>query len=198
MGIAHLIVQILILAGLIWYALETWRIRKASLDQNEIMQKPCLVPVCERRDRTSWVLAEGAPSERILASGGSNNKGVELCNIGNGPAFNVRYKVQHQGETKEDSYLPYVLLQESEHTYLSLNSLREYEDSELTLSYESLGKRRYESKIRIKRDYEHQLVPNYFQFKEITPPRYWWVKITRWVCPWHRRMGEKRSTCLAD
>ena len=80
--------------------------------------------------------------------------------------------------SREDSYLPYILRQEAERIYLSLNSLREYEDSELTLSYESLGRRRYESKIRIERDYEHQLVLTAFQYKEATPQS-WWVKITK-------------------
>ena len=174
-------------------------IRKVSQDQNEIMQKPCLVPLCEQRDFMSAVLAGGSydTGERILAGVGSNpnsdGNNVGLSNIGNGHAFNVRYEVQHQGETKvsrEDSYLPYVLRQEPERIYLSLNSLREYGDSELTLSYESLGKRRYESKFRIELDHTGQLVLTHVQFEPITP-QFWWVKIARWVCPWLHRMGEK-------
>lgn len=187
MELAHLFVQILIFLGLVYYARETLKIRKVSQEQNEITQRPCLVPLSEQRDFTSAVLSGSSydTGERVLAgvgpNSGSDGNNVGLRNIGNGHAFNVRYEVQHQGMTKvsrEDSYLPYVLRQEPERIYLSLNSLREYEDSELTLSYESLGRRRYESKIRIERDYEQQLVLTDFQFKEATPQP-WWVKITR-------------------
>ena len=43
-------IQCLILLGLIWYACETLKLRKASQEQNEIMQKPCLVPLIRENE----------------------------------------------------------------------------------------------------------------------------------------------------
>ena len=121
MEVAGLVVQVLILFGLIWYAYETREIRKTSQkqietsqkqteishEQNEIMQKPCLVPLIQenesRVDATLWL------NERVLLGTSGNTGYVVLHNIGNGPAFNIRYGVQEQSS---DGFLPYITQQE--------------------------------------------------------------------------------------
>ena len=174
------LIQLFILVVLIYYTRETWVIRRISQEQNEIMQKPCLVPSCGPRDYDMAVLSKGDfnSGERILAGIGSNQHYVGLRNIGNGNAFNVRYKFQQQeapAVCREGYDLPYVLRQKEEPICLPLNCLSpsgEHEYSELTLSYESLGKRRYESKIRIHAD-DGELVMTDFQFKELKPQSRW-------------------------
>ena len=134
------LIQLFILVVLIYYTRETWVIRRISQEQNEIMQKPCLVPSCGPRDYDMAVLSKGDfnSGERILAGIGSNQHYVGLRNIGNGNAFNVRYKFQQQdapavcreGYTKvsesgatKAKFLPYVLRQKKEPICLPLNCL---------------------------------------------------------------------------
>ena len=171
MEIANLIVQVLILLGLIWYALETLRIRRVSQEQNEITQKPCLVLECRERDYDRAVLSKDTldAGERILTGVKPHPTYVALRNIGNGHAFNVRYELQQQQKERKGYDLPYIFRQESVPIYLSLNCLYPLEGceySELTLSYESLSRRRYESKIRIHDD-GRELVMRDFQFSEM-------------------------------
>jgi hypothetical protein len=83
------IVNCVVLATLFWYALETKRIRKASQQQVEALQKPCLALVSEPRDFDDTVLEmDDAVGGMIVASGN-----VKVENIGNGPAVNVRFKI---------------------------------------------------------------------------------------------------------
>ncbi|MDE2758649.1 MAG: hypothetical protein OXI92_19120 [Acidobacteriota bacterium] len=154
MDIAHLGVQILIFFGLIWYAYETLKIRKISQEQNEIMQEPRLVPLVKERADSSLerdVLKDRLyPEQRVLDP--SVTGSVRLCNIGNGPAFNVRYEAQFQNrEGWPKGALPYIAKGETESTYLSASISNEgWGAVRLKLSYESLSGRSYESEMSIK------------------------------------------------
>ena len=170
MDIAHLVVQILILAGLICYACETWKIRKTSQEQNEIMQKPCLVPLV-RKDRSTEMILY-SDTEMVLDDTAG---GITLHNIGNGPAFNIEFEAP--GENPKN-FLPYIPNQSKERTTLSLEQLRSllspYQDEDevkLSLLYDSLSRRRYESKFLIRRVVpSNLLVVRNCQFREITSP----------------------------
>ena len=132
MDIAHLVVQMLIFAGLIWYACETRKIRKTSQEQvetsqkqieisqeqNETMQRPCLVPLVQKRDDLDTAFESMRPNShpgyRVVVNGPSDR--VELKNIGCGPAFNIRYELQSPEGVRTNhsgGYLPY-LHEESE------------------------------------------------------------------------------------
>ena len=119
MDIAHLVVQILILAGLIWYACETRKIRKTSQEQvetsqrqieisqeqNETMQKPCLVPSVQERDDFDTAVenlsGNSHPGYRVVYDE-SDTGHVVLHNIGSGPAFNIQHEVQSPRGVKKD------------------------------------------------------------------------------------------------
>lgn len=160
-------IQCLIFLGLIWYACETLKLRKASREQNEIMQKPCIVPLV--RENESRVSALLWSNERIL-DGTSGDMGfVVLNNVGNSPAFNVRYGIQGEDSA---GLLPYILKPGKERTTLSLGQLREWfernqneEEVKLTLSYDSLSGRSYESKIHIREGVDSELVVCKFQIR---------------------------------
>ena len=147
-ALAGLGVQILIFVGLVWYAWETRDLRKASQEQNKISQeqneatqKPCLVPLV-RKDRSAEVILYSDTEMVLDDTAGS----ITLCNIGNGPAFNVEYKAQ--GENPEN-FLPYIPNQSKERTTLSLEQLRSslfphQDEEELALSLLYEGDREYQ------------------------------------------------------
>lgn len=170
MDIAHLVVQILIFAGLIWYACETRKIRKTSQEQVETsqrqieisqeqietMQRPCLVPLVQKRDDMDTAIESmrphSHPGYRVVVNGRSGR--VELKNIGCGPAFNVRYELQSpEGIMEQGSggHLPY-LHAESEPIWPIANTLLPADADKvvLKLSYESLSGIRYENALHIR------------------------------------------------
>ena len=170
---ANFVVQLVIAAGLIWYTCETWKIRKASQEQiatsqeqNEIMQKPCLVPLVKERGGLSIerdVLKDHPyPEQRVLNPSVAGS--VRLRNIGNGPAFNIRYEAQLQEqEGCRKGALPYIAKGETESTYLSASISNEGRGAvRLKLSYESLSGRSYESEMSIK---EWDAVVTCYQFR---------------------------------
>ena len=188
MDIAHLVVQILICAGLFCYAIETCKIRKVSQeqvetsqrqieisqDQNETMQRPCLVPLVQKRDDedtgTESMRANSYPGYRVVVDGPSNR--VELKNIGCGPAFNIRYELQSpEGARKNHSggYLPY-LHEESEPIWPIANTLLPLDADKvvLKLSYESLRGIRYESALHIRKSCSGPVVTRY-EFRSCSP-----------------------------
>ena len=171
------LIQIVIAVGLGVYAWDTRKLRKSSQRQNEIsqelneaMQKPCLVPLVQKNesrvDATLWL------NERILRGTSGNTGDVVFHNIGNGPAFNIRYGVQEQ---TGDGFLPYILPQEKEPATLPLNHLRsllsnqDEEELSLLLSYESLSGRRHQSTLLIREGLDSMLVVTDCQFRSYPP-----------------------------
>lgn len=166
------LIQIFIAVGLGVYAWDTRKLRKSSQTQNEIsqeqnerMQRPCLVPSVRENmgvDATLW------SHERVLLGTAGDTGRVIFHNIGNGPAFNVRYGSQGQNS---EGFLPYILQQGKEPSTIPLNHLRsllsdqEEEEIGLLLSYESQSGQRHESKLLIREGLDSKLVVTDCQFR---------------------------------
>jgi hypothetical protein len=147
-------VQVLVLAFLVWYAFETYRLRKASQEQIEALQKPCITVVTTAR----------SPEDTILrvndVVGGMVLHQIEGCvglwNIGAGSAFSISYKfscIRHRRQegahiSEPDGYLPYITAGAQFAMQVPIETLRSQE-YELVASYESLSGRRYQTKINI-------------------------------------------------
>ena len=191
MDIAHLVVQILILAGLIWYACETWKIRKTSQqqvetsqrqigisqEQNETMQKPCLVlSVRKRKDMdtaTDALSGNPYPEQKVPDGQQSGTGHVELHNIGAGPAFNIKYEVLTQGKPKKfmSGSLPHISNGKKAPVFLiedSFSSSDQHEEVELRVLYESLSGIRYESALHIRESRSGPVVTCY-EFRSCSP-----------------------------
>jgi len=86
---AGVVVQVLLLAGLIWYCFETRGIRITSQAQLEALHTPCITFRATPREGAAAVLdmneAQGA---MILDFDGGD---AVLYNIGTGPAVNISY-----------------------------------------------------------------------------------------------------------
>lgn len=82
--------QCVALGVLVWYALETLRIRKASQEQAEAVQRPCLTLATAARGYEDAVLDMGGAVGGMIV--GSHEGNVALWNVGSGPAINARYR----------------------------------------------------------------------------------------------------------
>lgn len=163
--IVMLVVQILGLIGLAWYALETRKMRKAAeqqitvsqglinaaMDQVEGMSKPCLALKTETRDGADTILeAEGAVGSLAVYSG---SRFFVLQNIGTGIALNVRYQfLQLTGEENRlrpaRRYVQNLLPNGDVTTVEATTNFRG--EWQLHLNYESIGGRRYRSVVTIR------------------------------------------------
>ena len=142
-----LAVSILTLAGLVWYVCETSKIRKTSQDQLEAMRRPCLVVCATRRDPRDAVMRPG--SSLLIVS--SREGLAALMNIGNGPAFNARYQLTPLDEgcrQPGSHHLVHVLNHEANPIPIPIQTISNG-NWIVTLTYESISKRLYESKTTI-------------------------------------------------
>ena len=158
--VANFLVQLAILVALVWYAVETWRIRKASEEQAEAQQKPCLTVVTAPRDYDEAILEmNGAVGGMVVAP---RNGNIALENMGNGPAINVSYNFNPVDPSTVSCPHGYLQNIRAGGTFImavarGVLSNREYE---LIVTYESLSGRRYESRITI-----NNLVLTAFHFR---------------------------------
>jgi hypothetical protein len=82
-------VQCLLLGGLVWYTLETRRIRHATQEQIETLQKPCVSFSTTTREANDAILdMDGAVGGMIAVC---PNGLLQLENSGYGQAVNIRY-----------------------------------------------------------------------------------------------------------
>ena len=189
------LVQWLIFLGLIWYAWETWKLRKVSQDQNEIMQKPCIVPVV--RDRSTDdardilsvaydVQAGITPEHNAIDFSGTHRAGLQ--NIGDGAAFNVRYETQKSKWGRDIGCGRFLYIPRGERVTTHLISEQfapsdQHEPVKLKVSYESPSGQRYEITMRTQQvkyqDAETEtLVTELRETPTRAPSR---VKIRRWI-----------------
>ncbi len=175
------LIQCLILAGLIWYARETWKLRKASQEQNKIsqeqneaMEKPCLVlSVRKRRDMDTAADALGGnpyPEQKVPDGQKSGTGHVELHNIGAGPAFNIKYVVLVEGKPKKftPGSLPYISKGGRAPIFLieqSFSTSGQHEEVELKVLYDSLRGRRHESVTRFRQGTGSEPVVSHCHFR---------------------------------
>lgn len=97
-SITGLVLQGCLFGGLIWYCVETQKIRIIAGSQLEALQAPCLTFWATPRDAGDAVLEmDGAQGAMILnfISGDA-----VLLNIGNGPAVNVSYVLRPLGDAR--------------------------------------------------------------------------------------------------
>jgi hypothetical protein len=165
--IATLCVQILALFGLVWYVIETSRIREASqrqivISQNQVegMSKPCLTLWGGLRDAADAILQmDGAVGNIVAATDGGS---YVVLNIGNGVALNVRYRFTrpNQGE-RELRYIPHLAPTARAtlvETWGGYNA-----EHEATFDYESISGRKYRTTIHL----NHHVITS-FDFEEVT------------------------------
>jgi len=164
--VATLCIQVLALIGLIWYVIETSKIRQASerqiaisQDQVEGMSKPCLTLWGGLRDAADAILQMHGAVGNIVAAADQGSYVVQ--NIGNGVALNVRYHFTrpNQGE-RELRYLPH-LAPDARATLVE--TLGGYNaEHEATFDYESISGRHYRTAIHL----NHRVITA-FNFEEI-------------------------------
>lgn len=173
---ANFVVQCAIFAALVLYAVETWKIRKASQkqvaaaqEQAEAQQRPCLTLVTTPREHGEAVLnMGGAVGGMIIASIDGN---VALQNMGNGPAVNVHYAFnpvnppEGANVARPSGYLQNIPAKELFVMAVALGGLRNLA-YECVVGYTSLSGQSYVSRIAI-----NNLVLTAFDFRQrdLTP-----------------------------
>lgn len=171
-----LIVQALGLAGLVWYTLETRKMRLASqlqvtisqdlinaaMAQVEGLSKPCLTLWSGLRDGPDTVLEAHGAIGSTKARGDQGTFVVQ--NIGNGVALNVSYRMtRHEGNHPVNTrYIQNVLASQK---VPMTEALQQYtQEVPVEFDYESIGGRRYRSRI----DMNHHVLTN-LRFTEVNP-----------------------------
>jgi hypothetical protein len=169
-------VQVLALVALVWYAIETMKIRraaqrqvqtsldliKAATDQVEGMSKPCLTFWGELRDGADAILEMHGAVGNVIVRADQGNFVVQ--NIGNGVALNIRYlftrPADNPDRARDPRYVPNVLPTAK---VTLVEPLGAYNDEhEVTFDYESIGGRRYRTTIRL----DHHVITS-FAFDEV-------------------------------
>jgi hypothetical protein len=151
-------IQALLLAGLVWYTLETRRIRRTSQKQFGLSQeqveatlRPCIALSTTAR----------TPEEAILAMDDTDSTVIVRCpeglvqieNIGVGPAINIRYEFS---PTNPEGNLAhptgYVAGISTNGTFLIpvARALIVGHDFNCSFDYESVGHRKYRTKVTLK------------------------------------------------
>jgi len=149
---ANFIVQILVLAALVWYTIETQQIRRASQEQAESLHKPCLILLTEARAGDEAILEiDGHVGGMIVAA---RNGDVVVRNVGTGPAINVRYSfIQRDTKTGENAARPEGYLQiipSGDRFEMPVSrGILSNGEYEFAATYESLSGRRYQTVITI-------------------------------------------------
>ena len=195
--LAGLIVQCLIFIGLLVYAWDTHKLQIASQDQNEIMQKPCVVPVVRERSTddpigttvsAAYDVGAGITPEHNAIDFSGTHYAV-LQNIGDGAAFNVRYKIQKREPRHEIGSGRFLYIPKGGKVTTHLiaeyfDASDQHESVKLKISYESPSGQRYKITMwtqQVKRqDAETQIVVTKLVLQHDAPP--WRVKICRWIC----------------
>ena len=157
-------IEALALAGLLWYCIETSRMRtaaekqvqesqdliKAAMDQVEGLSKPCLTIAAGLRDPANATSSAKAVTSTVALE--DEGKFV-VQNIGSGPALNVSYRFVAINETAEHFrdrgaiYVQNVLVGQRIRMVEPMSAYTG--DFDVIFRYESIGGRVYESKIRM-------------------------------------------------
>jgi hypothetical protein len=147
--LVSLAIQVGALVALIVYAPDTRTIKRASLEQAESAQKPCLAFVTASRDFDETVLEKnGTVGEAVVAL---RNGNVALENVGNAPALNVSYDfrpLDPSNISRPHGYLPNIIVGKS--LVLAVpRGILDIQDYEVAFQYDSMSRQRYESRITI-------------------------------------------------
>lgn len=149
---ASFVISFLALVVLVWYAWLTRGIEKAANEQSEGLSKPVIVVV------SSPDIPSDHVDEAILGEGGLFSEitdGVQLLNIGAGPALRVRWSATGQhitGESQEsrvEGFVPYVQPPGTVDTECTRAFVSGLKSLRVTCTYKSLGGRQYTSRTVI-------------------------------------------------
>jgi hypothetical protein len=171
-----LIVQALGVIGLAIYCCETFKIRKASqgqvrasqdiikaaMDQAEGSLKPCIAFRSRLRQAEDAILdMDGAVGNLVVQP---DQGSFVIGNIGNGAALNLRYFFTRPDVAEPRwRYVPAILAEQSATLVETVGLF--YREHEATFEYESIGGRKYRSRIRL----NHHVITA-FDFQEIKNP----------------------------
>ena len=171
---AMLFVQVLGLAGLIWYVIETMKIRRTAQRQVEVsldlmraanaqvegMSKPCLTLWGDLRDGADAILNMNDAVGNVVARANEGNYVVQ--NIGNGIALNIRYLFSraNDADQREMRYVPNVACGAKVRLVEPLGAYDA--EHEVIFEYESIRGKKYRTTIQL----NHQVITS-FVFAEI-------------------------------
>lgn len=83
-GVVIVLLTASLVGATVWYVRLTHKIARASIEQSEAQQKPCLILRATRRDDMDAIL--DPPMAAVVEDGT-----LRLMNIGNGPAIHVEF-----------------------------------------------------------------------------------------------------------
>lgn len=177
-----IVIPSIALIGLLYYV-------RATIEQAEAMQKPCLVLDSETRDpRNATILNKANPGDLILAA---RTDQVALRNIGAGPAVNVRYMMQRVSEPNpgwlSEGSIQTISPKEFRLTHAAA-AMFPAQRFECTIIYESLSKRRYETRVFV-----NDIVLGEFKFRRLGL----WARLAHSVRERRRRRKSERLEDIA-
>jgi hypothetical protein len=161
---------------LVWYAMETYKLRKAAeeqvkisqdvinaaMDQVEGLSKPCLAFLGVLRDGADTILDMHGATGNITAAAYDGRYVIQ--NIGNGVALNVQYHFPRLSDDparpRSFRYIPNLMATEKRTLVETLTGYNQIH--EVILDYESIGGRRYRSTLVL----NHNVITS-FLFEEI-------------------------------
>ena len=159
-----LVVQFLALIGLVVYAIETYKMRKASQDTMEGLSKPCITFWAELRDGQDAILNMHGATGNLVARPDSGS--FVINNLGNGLALNLRYYITRndpQLDAPANRRWRYIPTVPASARVGLVETIAGYGgEHEATFEYESIGGRKYRSTIRL----NHRVITS-FKFEEI-------------------------------
>jgi hypothetical protein len=154
----NLCVQLLLLAGLVWYTVETRRIRRTSQrqialsqDQVEATLRPCVSLSKTSRSFEDVVLALNDTDSAVVVL--CPEGVVQIENIGVGPAINIRYDFRPADHHESTHANPkgYVagISQDGNFRIPVARGLLQGHLYECVFDYESVSHRRYRTRVRL-------------------------------------------------
>jgi hypothetical protein len=166
-------IQILLLAGLGWYTLETRRIRRISQkqvalsqDQVEATLRPCVSLSTTAREFDDAILAMNETDSTVVIR--CPEGVVQIENIGVGPAINIRYEFQplqpHESTHAHPTGYVAGIPKGGEFRIPVTRTLLAGHDYECSFEYESVSHRKYRTKVIL-----NDLVITNMRF-EVSPP----------------------------
>lgn len=158
------VVQAAALVGLIIYAIETYRMRRASQGTLEAMAKPCITFWAELRNPEDVILdMDGATGNLVARPDGGS---YVIHNLGNGLALNLRYYITRNNPeldapaNRRWRYIPTIPTGAKVTLVETVGGFGA--QHEATFEYESIGGRKYRSTITL----NHRVITS-FKFEEI-------------------------------
>lgn len=165
---ALLILALFTFLTLVWYAIETKRLRRAAEDQLEALAKPCLTLATELRAVSDAILEMHQAVGNTIAAG--NGGYFVLHNIGSGVALNVTYRFKSlDPHLQADSSTRYFISVPPGHKIRMpepMNASGCSGECELVFRFESIGRKTYQSTITM----NHHVLTS-FSFKSLGVPR---------------------------